>query len=95
MPKIIIQPQNIGAEVPPDLTLLEAGDRAGVDLEAGCFNCSCGTCVARILRGHENLSEPTPEELDVLDEWNKDPDHYRLTCCVKLLKGEVELQQEH
>ena len=43
----------------------------------------------------ENLDAPTAEELDVLDQWNKDPEKYRLTCCVKLLSGEVVLKQAH
>jgi ferredoxin len=95
MPKVIILPGNTTAEVPPGTTLLDAGEEAGVDMEAGCFNCSCGTCVARIHSGMENLEAPTDEELNVLDQWNKDPEKYRLTCCTKILKGEVVLQQEH
>jgi ferredoxin len=43
----------------------------------------------------ENLSEPSDEELDVLDQWNKDPDKYRLTCCVKILKDSVVLKAGH
>ena len=95
MPKITILPQGATAEVEPGLTLLQAGEKAGVEMEAGCFNCSCGTCVAEIVGGMENLGLPTPEELEVLDQWNKDPDKYRLTCCVKLLGGEVVLKQGH
>lgn len=95
MPKITVFPTNVFAEVPPGTKLLDAGEEAGVEMEAGCFNCSCGTCVARIISGNENLSEPTPEELDVLDQWNKDPEKYRLTCCVQILKGEVVFGQEH
>jgi ferredoxin len=95
MPKITVLPANVSAEVEPGTLLLDAGEKAGVEMEAGCFNCSCGTCVARIHSGMENLSEPTPEELDVLDQWNKDPEKYRLTCCVKIEKGEVALEQQH
>ncbi len=95
MPKITIQPQNVSADVESGETLLEAGEKAGVEMEAGCFNCSCGTCVAEVVSGMENLSEPSDEELDVLDQWNKDPDKYRLTCCVKILKGAVVLKAGH
>lgn len=95
MPKITILPANVSAEVPAGTKLLDAGEKAGVEMEAGCFNCSCGTCVARVVRGQENLSPPTPEELDVLDQWNKDPETHRLTCCVQIVQGEVVLQQEH
>ena len=92
MPKITVLPANASAEVPSGETLLEAGEAAGVEMEAGCFNCSCGTCVVEVVSGMENLEEPTPEELDVLDAWNKDPEKYRLTCCVKIKGGEVVIR---
>ena len=95
MPKITIQPQNVSADVESGETLLEAGEKAGVEMEAGCFNCSCGTCVAEVVSGMENLSPASDEELDVLDQWNKDPDKYRLTCCVRLVQGEVVLRTGH
>jgi len=95
MPKVIVLPQNVAAEVPPGTTLLDAGEKAGVDMEAGCFNCACGTCAAEIVSGMENLAPPSPEELDVLDQWNRDPDRFRLTCCVKVLQGDVTLRQAH
>ena len=95
MPKITIQPQNVTADVESGETLLEAGEKAGVEMEAGCFNCSCGTCVAEVVAGMENLSAPSAEELDVLDQWNKDPVKYRLTCCVKILKDSVILKAGH
>jgi ferredoxin len=95
MPKITIQPQNVSADVESGETLLEAGEKAGVEMEAGCFNCSCGTCVAEVVSGMENLSPASDEELDVLDQWNKDPDKYRLTCCVQILKDSVVLKAGH
>lgn len=95
MPKITIQPHNVSADVESGETLLEAGEKAGVEMEAGCFNCSCGTCVAEVVSGMDNLSPASDEELDVLDQWNKDPDKYRLTCCVKILKGSVVLKAGH
>ena len=95
MAKITILPQQATAEVADGTLLLDVGEAAGVDMEAGCFNCSCGTCVAEVVSGAENLSEPTSEELDVLDQWNKDPEKYRLTCCVTLARGSVTLRQAH
>ncbi len=93
--QITILPQQATADVADGTLLLDAGEAAGVDMEAGCFNCSCGTCVAEVVSGGENLSEPTSEELDVLDQWNKDPEKYRLTCCVTLDRGSVTLRQSH
>ena len=96
MSKITVMPANVSAEVPPGELLLRAGEKAGVEMEAGCFNCSCGTCVVEVLRGLENLAEPTPEELDVLDQWNKDPEKFRLACCVPITgPGEVVIRTGH
>ncbi len=92
MPRVIILPSEATAEVEPGELLLEAGEKAGVEMEAGCFNCSCGTCVVEVVRGMENLENPTPEELDVLDQWNRDPEKFRLTCCVRIQRGEVAIR---
>ncbi|MEN9600404.1 MAG: hypothetical protein RIS56_10, partial [Verrucomicrobiota bacterium] len=85
MATITILPTQKSAEIPDGKLLVEAGELAGVEMEAGCFSCSCGTCAAEVVSGMENLSPPTDEELDVLDQWNKDPERFRLTCCVRLL----------
>ena len=92
MPKVTILPANVSAEVPPGELLLEAGEKAGVEMEAGCFNCSCGTCVVEVVSGMQNLEEATPEELDVLDQWNRDPEKFRLTCCVRVKNGDVTIR---
>ena len=95
MAKITLLPTHASAEVPDGELLVEAGELAGVEMEAGCFSCSCGTCVAEVVSGMENLSPATDEELDVLDQWNKDSGTHRLTCCVRLLKGECTLRTGH
>lgn len=95
MPKVTILPANASAEVESGALLLDAGEKAGVEMEAGCFNCSCGTCVAEVVQGMQHLDDPTPEELDVLDAWNRDPEKYRLTCCVRIKDGDVVLRQVH
>jgi ferredoxin len=95
MATITILPAQKTAEVPDGELLVEAGELAGVEMEAGCFNCSCGTCAAEVVSGMENLSPPTDEELDVLDQWNKDPEKFRLTCCVRLLHGQCTLRAGH
>lgn len=93
MPKVTVLPANVSAEIEVGELLLDAGEKAGVEMEAGCFNCSCGTCVVEVVRGGEQLEAPTPEELDVLDQWNRDSDKYRLTCCVKVVgEGEVVIR---
>ncbi len=92
MAKVTILPANVSAEVEPGELLLDAGEKAGVDMEAGCFNCSCGTCVVEVVSGMSNLDEPSPEELDVLDQWSRDPEKFRLTCCVRVRDGEVSIR---
>lgn len=95
MSKVTVLPANVSADVPAGELLLDAGEKAGVEMEAGCFNCSCGTCVVEVVSGMEALEEPTPEELDVLDQWNKDPEKFRLACCVRVRSGEVVIRQPH
>ena len=95
MATITILPAQKSAEVPDGELLVEAGELAGVEMEAGCFNCSCGTCAAEVVSGMENLSPPTDEELDVLDQWNKDPERFRLTCCVRQMTGQCTLRAGH
>lgn len=95
MPRLTVLPANATAEVPPGELLLEAGEQAGVEMEAGCFNCSCGTCVVEVVSGMENLEEPTDEELDVLDQWNKDSATHRLACCVRMKDGDVVIRAGH
>ena len=95
MPKITVLPANVSAEIPSGTLLLDAGEKAGVEMEAGCFNCSCGTCAIEVVSGMENLEEPSPAELDVLDSWNKDSEKFRLTCCVNIRSGEVSIRAGH
>ena len=95
MAKITILPANVSAEVTDGENLIEAGELAGVEMEAGCFNCSCGTCAVEVVSGMENISEPTDEELDVLDQWNRDPEKFRLTCCVRVRAGAVSIRPPH
>jgi len=93
MAKVTVLPADLSAEVPAGTLLLEAGEVAGVEMEAGCFNCSCGTCVVEVVQGMDHLEEPCPEELDVLDQWNRDPEKFRLACCVKVKDGEIVIRQ--
>jgi ferredoxin, 2Fe-2S len=94
MPKVTVMPANRSAEVEAGELLIRAGEKAGVEMEAGCFNCFCGTCLVEVLAGMQNLEAPSDDELEVLDQWNKDPERYRLSCCVKV-KGPGEVVIRH
>ncbi len=89
---ITVMPANKTIEVEPGTTLLKAGQRAGVEMEAGCFNGLCGTCVVEILSGGDHLEPPTAQELEVLDEWNKDPETFRLACSTRAKEGSVVIR---
>jgi ferredoxin len=93
MPKITILPEQVSAEVQNGELLFQAGEKAGVEMEAGCFHCSCGTCAVEIVSGIKNLEPPTDDELDVLDGWSRDPDKYRLSCCTRIRSGEVVIRK--
>ena len=93
MPKVTVLPTGQVAEVEPGVLLIRAGEKAGVAMEAGCFSCFCGTCLVEVVSGLENLEAPSDEELEVLDQWNKDPEKFRLSCCVKVHgPGDVVIQ---
>jgi len=92
MPKITVLPANLSAEVEPGELLLKAGERTGAQMRFACGSCFCGTCVVEVVSGMDNLSAPTPAELDVLAQINKNPAQYRLACCTLLERGEVQIR---
>lgn len=49
--RVTVRPSNHSFDVEPSETLLEAGLRAGLNLDHGCANGSCGDCRARLLSG--------------------------------------------
>jgi ferredoxin len=55
----------------------------------GCQNGICGTCIVKVKKGMENLSQRTDSELEMELE-----DDERLACQCKILKGEVEITDE-
>lgn len=96
MPRLTVLPANVTAEVASGELLLHAGERAGAEMEAGCFNCFCGTCVVEVLRGMDQLTPPSDEELEVLDQWNKDAGRWRLSCCARIQgPGEIVIRTGH
>ncbi len=91
-PKITVLPENKQAEIKPGEFILDASYTAGVLLNSGCLNCSCGTCAVEVVSGIENLEPLTDNEKAVLEKKDKNPQKYRLACCVKILKGEVVIK---
>ena len=96
MSTVTVLPANLSAEVEAGELLIQAGHKAGVEMEAGCFSCFCGTCLVEVVRGMENLEPPSDDELEVLDQWNKDPEKFRLSCCTKIKgRGDVVVRIGH
>jgi ferredoxin len=74
--------------------LLDAGEIAGVTMECGCVGCLCGTCAVEIVSGMKNLTPADAHEQDLLKERGKDPKHFRLACCTKVIQGEVTMRRD-
>ncbi|MGC8742785.1 MAG: 2Fe-2S iron-sulfur cluster-binding protein [Verrucomicrobiia bacterium] len=88
-------PENKSAEFEAGEFILDASDLAGVTLDSGCMNCSCGSCAVEILSGEENLSDLSEKEREILFKRGKQPGKFRLACCVKILKGEVVVRSNY
>ncbi len=80
MVQVIILPVELAALVPPGDSLLDAGERAGVEMEAGCCDGSCGACAVEVLSGPDYLVAPEPAEQSVLVREGFDPRRHRLAC---------------
>ncbi|MDE0953093.1 MAG: 2Fe-2S iron-sulfur cluster binding domain-containing protein [Candidatus Poseidoniales archaeon] len=51
-------------EVQDDEFLVEAADRAGVDIPRNCTSGNCGTCLVRLISGKVPYPDPLPPGLD-------------------------------
>ena len=75
---IDLQPSGRRVRVSPESTLLEAAQKAGIDLVASCGGAGfCGTCKVRVIQG--NVSDISSMEQDVLEE-ALIRQHVRLAC---------------
>ena len=90
MAKVTVLPVDLSAEADPGESLLDAGLKVGVEMVAGCFNCSCGSCVVQVVGGMASLTPPSAAELEVLRSWDRDPARFRLACCTRLLNGAAD-----
>ncbi|MGB9603413.1 MAG: 2Fe-2S iron-sulfur cluster-binding protein [Verrucomicrobiia bacterium] len=93
--KITVLPENKSAEFKAGEFILDASDLAGVTLDSGCLNCSCGSCAVEIVSGEENLEPMTDKEKEILVKRGKEPGKFRLACCVRILKGEVIIRSNY
>ncbi|MEI6414218.1 MAG: ISC system 2Fe-2S type ferredoxin [Pseudomonadota bacterium] len=87
MPQIIflphetICPEGAVVEAEPGISLIEAAESQGVEIEHACEkSCACTTCHIIIREGFSSLDPPDEIEEDLLDKaWGLEP-HSRLSC---------------
>lgn len=93
MPHVtFIHPEGKSGEVPENLSLLEAAELLGFELNHDCGgNASCSTCRVEVMVGGEHLSEIDFEEQDLLDREALTEPYHRLSCQAKIF-GDVMVQ---
>jgi len=77
-------------EVKPGVTICDAAQANGIDIEHACEkSCACTTCHVYVREGGTSLDEATETEDDMLDKaWGLDPDS-RLSC--QAVVGDTDL----
>jgi 2Fe-2S ferredoxin len=86
MPKVTFLPAGRSADVPAGTSLLDAAERAAVELPSNCGGvCACTTCHVWVEGGLETLSEIEEREDDKLNEAEGLSPRSRLGCqaCVE------------
>lgn len=68
-------------EVEPGISLCDAAQQNGIEIEHACEkSCACTTCHVYVREGFDTLAESTEDEDDLLDKaWGLEPDS-RLSC---------------
>lgn len=81
LPHEEICPDGAVFEVEPGISICDAAQNNGIEIEHACEkSCACTTCHVYIREGFDSLEESTEEEDDHLDKaWGLDPDS-RLSC---------------
>jgi len=88
--EVVFQPHGRKASFDEELTVLQAARALGVEINSVCGGAgSCGKCIVKIVQGTEGLSDPTPEELELLGE--RLGGGYRLACRSKITGDAVIL----
>ncbi len=90
LPHEEICPEGKVFEVEPGITICDAAQANGIDIEHACEkSCACTTCHVYVREGGASLEEATETEDDMLDKaWGLDPDS-RLSC--QALVGDTDL----
>lgn len=90
MPELTVHPQGTVIEVKKRAALVDVADEHETELDFGCRDGVCGTCIVSVRAGAENLSPMTDEERDTLENFAAAPGQ-RLACQVRIV-GDVEIE---
>ncbi len=93
MPKanVTFEDINVTVSVPAGTRVIEVSEKVGAALTYGCREGECGTCIMKVTKGWDNLSEPSVLEDKVLRE-NMAGKHNRLACQAQVLGGDISVK---
>ena len=84
-------PADRTAWVRPGITLVAAGEAAGVEIVTGCTQGMCGTDPVRIVSGADGLSAPAEHERGTLSRMGLD-EGWRLACSALVESGPLVVE---
>jgi len=81
LPHEEICPDGAVIDVEPGISLCDAAQQHGIEIEHACEkSCACTTCHVYVREGFDSIEESTEDEDDLLDKaWGLEPDS-RLSC---------------
>ena len=93
MPKANLTFEDIGVtvSVPAGTRVIDISEKVGSGIIYGCREGDCGTCMMKVSKGPENLSEPSVLEDKILRE-NMGGRNERLACQAQVLGGDISVK---
>ncbi|MDH5393847.1 MAG: ISC system 2Fe-2S type ferredoxin [Gammaproteobacteria bacterium] len=93
LPHEEICPEGKVIDVEPGITICDAAQANGIEIEHACEkSCACTTCHVYVREGGNSLEEATETEDDMLDKaWGLDPDS-RLSCQAKVADTDLVIE---
>jgi len=88
--KVTFEDIGLTVLVPVGSRVIETSEKVGAGLIYGCREGDCGTCLMQVVKGWDNLSEPSIVEDKILRE-SAAGRHYRLACQAQVL-GDVTVK---
>ena len=91
MVRVRFEPDGRAGEVDSGLTLLQAAESLGVEIETCCHGGMCGTDPVRVLAGADGLAPAAPHERGTLERMGLSSE-YRLSCSAVVQSGDVVVE---